>query len=72
MANYLIFPVFLELGLWVFRTIIMNPKNHVDNHQGSVPLSEEHFLQFLSEQVFLLSRALEKHIFFWEKVANTL
>ncbi len=70
-ASYLIFPVFLELGLWVFRTMVMNPKNHVDNHQGSVPLSQ-HLLQFLSKPVFLRARTLEKHIFFWEKVANTL
>jgi hypothetical protein len=53
-----------------FRIMVMNPKNHVDNHQGSVPLSQ-HLLQFLSKQVFLLARTLEKHIFFWEKVANT-
>ncbi len=71
MASYLIFPVFWELDLWVFRTMVMNPKNHVDNHQGSVPLSQ-HFFQFLSKWVFLLARTLEKHIFFWEKVANTL
>jgi hypothetical protein len=51
-ATYLTFPVFWELGLWVFRTMVMNAKNHVDNHQGSVPLSQELF-QFLSKPVFL-------------------
>jgi hypothetical protein len=65
-ASYLIFPVFLELGLWVFRTMVMNPKNHVDNHQGSVPLSQ-HLLQFLNKRVCLRARTSEKHIFFLGK-----